>query len=159
MKVRNSAIPASYLILRKNNKVLLMLRQNTGYCDGLYAVPAGHIEAGELPIDALKRESLEEIGLELEREHIKHVHTMYRTKHNETGDRVDYFFEVRAWKGEPQNIESHKCDHLRWFSLDALPENVMPHVRRVLTDILNGVQYSELSLFDIQKMEASHNLT
>ena len=59
---RNKAVPASYLFLQKGDGILLMRRQNSGYYDGWYTVPAGHVEAGELPVDALLREAKEEIG-------------------------------------------------------------------------------------------------
>ncbi len=61
-----------------------------------------------------------------------------------TGDRADYFFEVDTWSGEVSNPEPHKCAEVRFFPLDALPENLMHHVRDALDDIARGVVYSEL---------------
>ena len=43
-KERNKIIPASYAVLIKDNKVLLVRRFNTGYEDGKYSLPAGHVE-------------------------------------------------------------------------------------------------------------------
>ena len=94
MKDRNKATPAVYLILKKNRQVLLGRRINTGYYDGWYTLPSGHVEAGELPLDALLRESKEEIGITYEKKDAKLVHTLYRTKHDETGDRADYFLKL-----------------------------------------------------------------
>lgn len=144
MKERNKATPAVYLILKQDDKVLLMRRQGSGYYDGWYSVPAGHVEIGELPLDTLIRETEEEIGIKLEKDNIKLVHVMYRTKSDETGDRIDYFFVVTQWKGEPTICEPHKCDDIQWFSLKALPKNIMHHVQEALQDIENGVPYSEL---------------
>jgi 8-oxo-dGTP diphosphatase len=52
------------------------------------------------------------------------------------------FFEVTSWQGEPINNEPHKCDELRWASLDALPENVVGEVRHALSMITAGETYS-----------------
>ena len=46
-KERFKLICSSYLLLIKDNKILLGLRQNTGYMDGFYHLPAGHKEEGE----------------------------------------------------------------------------------------------------------------
>jgi len=145
-KERNKAVPASYLILRKGHEILLMRRKGSGYYDGWYSVPAGHVEAGELPIEALLRETKEELGIVLDKNGVRLIHAMYRTKHDETGDRVDLFFEATKWDGEITNAEPHKCDDIKWFPLNALPENMMHHVREAIGDIESGVGYSELDL-------------
>lgn len=74
------------------------------------------------------------------------VHTMYRTKHDETGDRVDLFFEVTKWSGEVTNQEPHKCDDIRWFPVSALPENMMHHVKHAIQNIEREVQPRKLYL-------------
>lgn len=123
-----------------------MRRKGSGYYDGWYSVPAGHVEAGELPVDALLRETKEELSITLDKNDVRLVHTMYRTKHDETGDRIDLFFVSTKWEGEITNAESHKCDDIRWFSIENLPENIMHHVREVIENVENGAAYSELSL-------------
>lgn len=148
---RNTARPAVYLILRKGDEILLMRRQGSGYYDGWYSVPAGHVEAGELPLEALVREIKEELGITLDREYAHFAHVMYRTKHDETGDRADYFFVATRWEGEPAIREPHKCDDARWFSLDALPKNMMHHVREAIAFIQNNEFYSEFGLDKIVK--------
>ena len=44
---RFKMIGSSYLLLIENNKILLSRRFNTGYEDGKYSLPAGHVETGE----------------------------------------------------------------------------------------------------------------
>ena len=122
-KERNKAVPAVYLFLRKGDEILLMRRQGSGYYDGWYSVPAGHVEAGELPLEGLVREIVEELGIVIDPKDIKLVHTMYRTKHDETGDRVDLFFLSTKWSGEIRIMEPDKCDNIEWFPISALPEN------------------------------------
>lgn len=143
MKERNKAVPAVYLILKKDDKILLLQRQGSGYFDGWYALPAGHVEAEELPIKALIRETKEEIGITIKPENITLVHLMYRPRHDETGERVDIFFTTNIWSGEITNKEPHKCGDLRWFSQTEMPENIVPYVKSVLGAIEQGVLYSE----------------
>jgi len=52
-----------------------------------------------------------------------------------------------VWEGEPQNMEPEKCDDLRWFALDHIPQNTIPHVRDVIEKhITNKTIYSESGL-------------
>jgi len=53
------------------------------------------------------------------------------------------FFLAEKWKGEPQNMEAHKCDDLRWFDLDKLPENTIPYIKQAINCFLKGIFYSE----------------
>ena len=144
MKERNKAVPAVYLVLEKEKKILLMRRANTGYQDGNYALPAGHVEAGELPRAALVREVKEELGITVDENDLVFLHVSYRPKHDETGDRVDLFFGAKQWTGEIVNAEPGKCDDLQWFDPDNLPENMMPHARDAIEKIQKGSIYSEL---------------
>ncbi len=144
MKERHKVVPASYLFLHRGNTILLMLRKNTGYYDGWYTVPSGHVEKGELPSEGMIREAKEEIGLDLDPASLRACHVMYRASHDETGERADYFFNCLTWQGEPQNVEPEKCAELAWFSVDALPENLMHHVKDALTSINAGIFYSEI---------------
>lgn len=97
-------------------------------------------------MDALLREIKEELGIVLDRNDVCLVHTIYRTKHDETGDRLDLFFSATKWVGEITNTEPHKCDDIRWFAIDTPPENMMHHVKEAIENVENGVSYSELGL-------------
>lgn len=156
-KDRNKAVTAVYLFLKIDGKILILRRCNTGYQDGNYQVPAGHIDAGELPTEALIREAKEEIGVDLTKEDLRLVHTSFRPKHDETGDRVDYFFEASRWSGEIINAEPHKCDDLKWVKPDELPENTTPHVRVAIESAERGEVFSELGL-DFIKSQSLYSL-
>ncbi len=148
MKIRNKAIPAVYLILyQEDGKILMGRRFNTGYMDGHYQVPAGHIEVGELPKQTMIREAKEEIGIMLNINNLELVHISYRPKHDETDNRVDFFFCATEWLGEVRNLEPHKCDDLIWVHMSELPEMMIPpHVRHALECVQNAVFFSELGV-------------
>jgi 8-oxo-dGTP diphosphatase len=58
-------------------------------------------------------------------------------------ERVDFFILIKSWSGETINHEPQKCDHLAWFPLDRLPNNIIPYVKRALENYQNGIIYSE----------------
>ncbi|HIE41446.1 MAG TPA: NUDIX domain-containing protein, partial [Candidatus Aenigmarchaeota archaeon] len=70
-KERFKIIPTVYLVLIKDNKILLSRRFNTGFHDGEYSFPAGHLDGNETLIQAMVREAKEEIGIELKPEDLK----------------------------------------------------------------------------------------
>jgi len=143
-KERHKIIPASYILLIKDNKVLMQRRFNTGYEDGKYSLPAGHVEKGETFNQAIIRESKEEVGIEINPEHLKIIHVMQRdsgTKEN--NERIDVFLVAEKWGGEIKNMEPEKCDDLSWFKLDNIPENTIPYVRQAINCIINKQFFSE----------------
>ncbi len=151
MKTRNKAIPAVYILLEKDGKFLITRRCNTGYQDGNYQVPAGHVDEGELPTEAMVREAKEEIGIGLSPNDLELVHVSYRPKHDNTDNRVDFFFRARIWSGEIKNIEPNKCDDLKWVGLSGLPENMTPHVRDAMECIKNRMFFKELGVDFLKK--------
>jgi len=137
---RFKLIVAAYLILIEDSKILLQRRQNTGYEDGNYSIPAGHLEDTESVTDCLIREIKEEIDLDLKAEDVELVHTMHR---RENDIRIDLFFTTKKYQGEPKNAEPEKCDDLSWFSLDNLPENTVPYVKQAIESYLAKEIFSE----------------
>ena len=143
-KERFKLIPAVYLVLRRGNEVLLLRRANTGYQDGKYSTVAGHLEGDELATEAMAREAKEEAGIAIDPKGLKLAHTAHRLSRNQAGqERIDLFFEAKEWQGDIKNAEPHKCDDISWHDLLNLPENMLPFVKRVLSDIAHGVRYSE----------------
>jgi 8-oxo-dGTP diphosphatase len=129
-----------HLLFFRGDQVLLLRRFNTGYADGQYSVPAGHLEGGETVIAAARREGLEETGVRIEAEDV----TFSSVVHRRDGDeRVDFFVHVRNWQGEPANTEPEKCDELRWVNINELPDNVIPYVKKAIRNHLLGISFNE----------------
>ena len=131
---RFQVVPAAYIVFRRNNEVLLQLRQHTGYRDGHWAsAAAGHVEADESVLQAAAREATEELGIVVDPADLRPLTAMHRThgNHQAIDERVDFFFECRRWSGRPHLLEDKAAD-LRWFPLDALPDPVVPHELYVL---------------------------
>ena len=138
---RFKIIPAVYLVLTRKNEILLSRRFNTGFHDGEYSFPAGHLDGNETLVKAMIREAKEETGIELKPEDLKLVHVMHRKEPNE--ERVDFFFVVERWSGEPKIMEPHKCDDLRWFNVNNLPDKIILYIKQVIDCILEKRFYSE----------------
>ena len=96
-------------ILRDGDgRVLISERLCDGPFNGLWEFPGGKIADGEAPIDALRRELIEELGIQVAEA------SSYMQLHHEYPDRiVDLeFFLVTAWQGEPTGLEGQG---LRWL--------------------------------------------
>lgn len=144
---KHKITPASYLILIKDNKVLLSRRFNTGYEDGNYSMVAGHVDKGETFTDCIIREAEEEAGIILKPEDLKVFHIMNRNSQQgiekEENERIDVFFVAEKWDGKIENREIDKCDDLSWFPLDNLPINIIPYVRYIVENYGKDIFYSE----------------
>jgi 8-oxo-dGTP pyrophosphatase MutT (NUDIX family) len=129
-----------FLLFVRDSRVLLALRENTGYADGLWNLPSGKVEAGEDLLAAAVREAREEIGVVVSDARLAtvvHHHSPY-------GARVGFFFEALAWSGEPVNAEPHKCGGIGWYPLDALPADTVPYTSAGVTQYLKNEPFGTL---------------
>ena len=129
-----------HLLFFRDGKILLSRRYKTGFRDGEYSVPAGHLDGNETVIAAAAREAAEEIGVRIAPQDLLFSSVMHR---NEGDERVDFFLLVRAWSGEPVNAEPEKCDDLCWMRIDSLPVNTVPYVRQAIRNHLAGTRFEE----------------
>jgi 8-oxo-dGTP diphosphatase len=133
-------ISAVHLFLIQNGKILLLRRFNTGYEDGNYSVPAGHVDGGEPATLAMVREAREETGVTVRADQLRMVHVMHRKS---TEERIDFFFEATKWTGKPKIMETNKCDDLSWFPLFHLPPNMVPYVKAGMENYQHQILFSE----------------
>lgn len=136
-------IASVHLLLIKDEKILLSRRFNTGFQDGNYSLPAGHMDGNETVQEAMVREAKEEIGITIKPEDLHVVHTMHRPTSN--GEAFNFFLKAGTWQGEPTNMEPNKCDDLSWFSLNSLPENLVPYIRHGLSQTMNDITFSNFN--------------
>jgi 8-oxo-dGTP diphosphatase len=77
---------------------------------GLVLLPGGHVEVGESLERALKREMLEELGIQVEK--ITPVRVRYYTASNGERQRIHYL-HIKDWKGK---IRSNEAEAVYWES-------------------------------------------
>jgi ADP-ribose pyrophosphatase YjhB (NUDIX family) len=134
-------VGSSYLFLIQDDKILLQRRFQTGFEDGNYGVPAGHLDGGETAREGGAREIREEIGVEIYPNDMEVVHVMHRKASND--ERIDFFMVATNYTGEIENMEPNKCDDLQFFPLNNLPENIVDYVKVAIENYRKGIQYSE----------------
>jgi len=132
---------AVYLILFRGNQILLSRRFNTGWMDGHYSLIAGHLDGNESVSRAMMREAKEETGIDIEKKDLEPATVLHRRYPDQ--EYVDFFFICKKWKGEPSVIEKDKCDDMSWFSLDDLPENLLPYIKVAINNYKNKIAFSE----------------
>ena len=85
-----------HLLFFREDQILLLRRFNTGYRDGEYSVPAGHLDGNETVMAAARaRRREKKSGFRLRRADIAFSSVMHR---NEGDERVDFFMHVHKWQ-------------------------------------------------------------
>ena len=134
MDRKHQVRPAVFIALLQNGGVLLSRRYGTGFNDGLYDLPAGHLERGETILGGAVREVKEETGIELNTTDLK----LFHIGQSEFTLGIPYLYlmlKCDRWQGRPKIIERKKADDLRFFNLKNLPDNMTPYVREALRHI------------------------
>lgn len=143
-----SMIIVDLMLTRKNNEkteVLLALRKNTGYNDGKYELPGGHVEEGEDLIDAMIREAKEELNIELKRENLSIVHILHHYK----ADRIIFRILAKKYEENIQIGEPDKCEKLEWFDINELPNNIDIKSKNDLIEIDRGIFYDNSDFINL----------
>lgn len=110
---------AVYGIIRnEEGKILMIKRRNTDYSNGMYGLPAGHIEWLETPTASLRREIREEVGLEVDETDMRFLISWHRISPQSDGsNRVyfDFYYEILRYSGTPSNAEPEKSEWIFWI--------------------------------------------
>ena len=89
------------ILMKANGDVLLGQRPEGKPYAGYWEFPGGKVEEGEAILDALKRESMEELGVQIiSAEPWCGVEHIYPHAHARL-----HFYISREWAGEPQSLE------------------------------------------------------
>jgi ADP-ribose pyrophosphatase YjhB (NUDIX family) len=108
---------------------LLLVKEN--YDRGRYTLPGGAVEDGESALDAVRRETREEAGMQVEIDHLVGVYRLVE------GLTVLLFRCVVA-DGEPQRPESSEIAEVDWFAPGDIPEPRSNLLHHALDDIVAG---------------------
>ena len=116
-------VTAGALIFNDRGQILLLkhrFRAGSGW-----GLPGGFLENGEQPLDALKRELREEIGMEVESAEIFHTRSFKKPQ------QVEILFLCRAnSEVKPREMEIERAE---WFSVESLPDG-LPRDQRLLVE-------------------------
>jgi 8-oxo-dGTP pyrophosphatase MutT (NUDIX family) len=124
------------ILVDEQRRLLLQRRADSGH----WGLPAGVVDVGDSVLDALSREVREETGLTVVRAELFGLYTEPRfSVVYPNGDEVQTFtvaFLVREWSGS-LSADSDEVVDVRFFPLDALPENLYPIHGETIDDYRN----------------------
>lgn len=101
------------LLINNENKILLGKRKNT-YKSGSYGLPGGRIELNEPMSEAVRREVLEETGLEIP--DLEYVGVVRENQGD--FDFIHFVFTKNIGDAEVKLCEPDKCEAWKWLDLN-----------------------------------------
>jgi|SRR3989344_2978008 len=131
--------PAVYAIIQNGEKILLLKRFNSGWMDGRYTLPSGHIDQRESPTGAVIREIKEETSVAVEKENLELVHVMY-----EKDAYIDFYFKVTSYSGEITHAEPERSSEILWEKDIKGNKNIIEKVKLSLLSYKSGIPFSEI---------------
>jgi mutator protein MutT len=131
MRLANArfTVTAGAVIFNDKSQVLLLkhrFRPGSGW-----GLPGGFLEKGEQPIEALRRELREEIGLEVEDVEVFAVRSFKKPQ------QVEVLFRCRA--NGPMKPPTMEVERAEWFSIGSLPEG-LPRDQRLFIERAAKIQ-------------------
>ncbi|HVN15924.1 MAG TPA: NUDIX domain-containing protein [Anaerolineales bacterium] len=134
--IRPITLGARVMMIR--NREVLLVRQT--YLDGWF-MPGGGLKRGETPEQAARREAREEVGAEVGELSLIGIYTHFENSRN---DHIALFlckdFELREKK-------DREIAETRFFSLDALPEGLVPGHRQRIENYRDGVETPRVGIW------------
>ena len=125
------------IIVNDKNEVLLILHsKNSRSAPSCWSRPGGAVEFGESIKHAIKREIMEEIGVE-----IKLIDFLQL---NENIDKKNGFhwlaisYSAKIISGVPKVMEPNKHDAIKWFPIGSLPKNISNFTKSSIEIYLNA---------------------
>ncbi len=122
----------------KDGKLLLGKRKGTGFGDGFYSTPGGHLENGETFEQCARREVREEAGIEIKNIKIISLANLFSSK----AHYVDIGIHADWKSGTPTVLEPEKCEGWDWYDLRKLPRPLIEGDKMYLNAIRTGKWYA-----------------
>jgi len=139
---RYASIVDVHVILRRGGRILLLRRAGDTYASGQLCLPSGHMEERESVLAAAVRETLEETGITLNPETLRHVLSIHQRNPGTRHARIGFAFTPRTWDGEPVNAEPHKHSELVWADPGRLPPDTVGYTAAVITAVEHGLTFT-----------------
>lgn len=140
-KRANPTVDVCVLLTREDGHVLLGQRTGTGFADGQFGIPGGHLEEDESATQGAARELKEEVGVLIDPADLECAHVAHHSN-GEGKTRIGFFFTTTRWQGEPTNMEPDLCSSLSWEDPADLPENTIPYIATIIDRIRSGQVFS-----------------
>lgn len=132
--IGGKVVGARALVIKENE---VLLAEHT-YLEGWYTL-GGLVDRHETPLQAVKREVLEEAGVQVTEEPI-----LLGVYHNTFKKRDDYVFLYVIKSFDLVESYSPEIKECRFFPIDQLPEGVSPSTQRRLQEFLGNVPVADI---------------
>lgn len=111
---------SSCWIMNNNGGILLQKRASTKKRNpSKWSKTGGHVETGETPIKALKREVLEEIGTKLRDDQIEFIKEFKNNTESNKSFNYNYFVRVN-YRIEEYIIQKEELSEVRYFTIEEI---------------------------------------
>ncbi len=107
------------VIILKDGCVILQQRKGA-HGEGTWSFPGGHLEAGESFEECARRETMEEVGIEITNLRLGSVTN--DVHHSEDKHYITVFMLAEYLSGDIRVMEPEKCAEWRLVEWDAMPE-------------------------------------
>lgn len=132
------------LVFDEQGRLLLHKRADNGF----WGIPGGYMELGETVQETTRREVWEETGLHLGQLTLFAVYSGAEYEgtlpNGHQLANVMFVFTCRDYSGELQKVTEESME-IRFFPLDALPDNLFPGQSHVFRDLRSGKQVPIIS--------------
>lgn len=124
------------VILDRENRSVLLLRHT--YVDGWH-LPGGGVDPGESMVDALRRELIEEVNVEITKAPV-----LLSVHFNNRISRRDHvaLYLVDGFRKKGPFKPNHEIAEARFFPTDDLPPDVSPSSARRIDEVVGGASVS-----------------
>lgn len=102
---------------------VLLIRRGVEPMAGLWALPGGYMDAGEMPEHALVRELQEEVGITVRVERLLAIYPMAGRGETSSGIVLAYHATVEGVNPPPLACDDDACD-AAWLRADQLPDDL-----------------------------------
>ncbi len=121
---------AVLLVLDERNRLLMMKRSDSN----LWGIPGGAVELGEVIESAAKRETMEEVNLEIGEMSLFGIFSgpelYYKYPNGDEVYNVSIVYLSHEWRGEIKLNDEHT--EWNWFAADDIPDHFSPPLRPIL---------------------------
>lgn len=126
------------LILNDKKEILLIKRAGKVRNEaGWWSKPGGCVEFGERVTETMKREIKEELDIDIEiLGYLPHTDHIIKEENQHW---VAFNFVAKIVSGEPKNMEPEKCDEIKWFGFDELPQKITQTTSEPIADYIKNI--------------------
>jgi 8-oxo-dGTP diphosphatase len=122
-----------FLFSPERSRVLLIRKQRPAWQAGKLNGVGGKIEAGEAPIDAMRREFREEAGVEV----AEWTHVLTLSGPDDAGSGVGWAGHFFRAFGDPSGVRSMTDEQLETHPVHPLPPDTIPNLRWMIPLLLD----------------------